>query len=120
MSYGTKTVTFVNFVEAGSPGALGTYAVTETLVDAPGCRHRPLTFKETAELDTDVATELWKTTVPIGEYGATLYAQVMACKNTGVLRVDGIDYQIIGGVRPHDDMDGAPFKMTILSQRQIG
>ncbi len=84
MAFGTKTITFVNYVEAGTPGALGTYAVSEVKVDAPNCRHRPLTFKETAELDTDVATELWKT------------------------------------VRPHDDMDGAPFKMTILSQRQIG
>jgi len=120
VAFGTKTITFVNYVEAGTPGALGTYAVSEVKVDAPNCRHRPLTFKETAELDTDVATELWKTTVPIGEYGATLLAQVKAAMNTGVLRVDDVDYQIIGGVRPHDDMDGAPFKMTILSQRQIG
>ena len=120
MTFGIDTVTFVNYVETGSPGALGTYAVTEVTVDAPGCRHRPLTFKETAELDTDVATELWKTTVPIGEYDTTLLAAVMAARNTGVIRVDGIDYQIIGGVRPHDDMDTGPFKMTILSQRQIG
>lgn len=119
-SFGIDTVTFVSFVESGTPGALGTYAVTEQTVDAPNCRHRPLTFKETAELDTDIATELWKTTVPIGSYSETLRAAVMAARNTGVIRVDGVDYQIIGGVRPHDDMDIGPFKMTILSQRQIG
>ena len=120
MSFGLDVVTFVNYVESGSPGALGTYAVVEQTVDAPGCHHRPLTFKETAELDTDVATELWKTTVPIGEYDTTLLAAVLAAKNTGVIRVNGEDYQIIGGVRPHDDLDVGPFKMTILSQKQIG
>jgi len=120
MSFGLDTVTFVSFVESGTPGALGTYAVTEQTVDAPGCHHRPLTFKETAELDTDVATELWKTTIPIGEYDATLRAAVTAATNTGVIRVGGVDYQIIGGVRPHDDLDIGPFKMTILSQRQVG
>lgn len=112
-AFGAQTVTFVTFTEAGSPGALGTYAMTETKAAVKNCRHRPLTFKETAETDTDIATEMWKTTAPPE-------AAVLAAEASGVIEVDGERYQIIGGIRHHVDMDGAPFKVTIISQKQIG
>lgn len=119
MSFGTQTLTLVSFAEAGSPGALGTYAMTETLTEVPGCRHRPLTFQETAETDTDIATEMWKTTIPLFELGATLLATVMAIEAINEIRIDGETYEIIGGVRPHEDFTN-PFKATIVSQKQTG
>lgn len=119
MSFGSQTVTFVYFAEAGSPGALGTYEMTETTVDIPGCRHRPLTFQETAETDTDIATEMWKTTIPLFELNSTLLAAVLAIEAVNGIRVDGDSYQIIGGVRPHEDFVDL-FKATIVSQKQTG
>lgn len=113
MAFGGQTVTFVSFAEAGSPGALGTYQMVETRVDVTGCRHRPLTFQETAETDTDIATEMWKTTAPPE-------AAVVAAEATGVIEVDGETFHIIGGPRMHVDMDGTPFKVTIVSQKQTG
>lgn len=119
MPFGHVTVTLVSYADAATPGALGTYAQVETLTDAPGCRHRPLTFQETAELQFDVATELWKTTIPIGEYGETLRDKIVAAQPDDVIRVGGNQYSIIGGVEPFDDFT-KPFKATIYSKKHIG
>lgn len=119
MPFGVDVVTFVSFEESGTSDSLGNLPLTETLTDAPGCRHRPLTFTETAELQFDVATEVWKTTIPIGEYGSTLLAKVLAVKSNDAIRVNGEDYQIIGGVRPFKD-NSRYFKATIMSKKQIG
>lgn len=120
MSFGGQTVTFVSFADSGSPGSLGTYTQVETTTSVTGCRHRPLTFEETAEFDVDIATELWRTTIPVGEYSPTLRATVLAAKANDDIRVDGVSYKIIGGVRHHVDMDGNPFKATIISKKQSG
>ena len=119
MSFGADTVTFVSFTDGPTPGALGTYPRVETTFDAPGCRHRPLTFAETAELAFDVATEYWRTTIPIGEYGSTLRAQIDAVEPDSVIRVDGVEYAVVGGVRQFKDFAG-PFKATIHSKRHLG
>lgn len=120
MPFGGDTVTLVNTQESGSSDALGNLPITETLVNAPGCRHRPLTFAETAELQFDISTEFWRTTIPIGEYETSLLNKVLAIKGNDVVRINGQDYQIIGGIRPHDDMEGLPFKATIISKKHIG
>lgn len=120
MSFGGQTVTFVSYTDTGTPGALGTYQQTETLTSAPGCRHRPLTFNETAEFDVDIATEMWRTTIPVGEYSPELRAAVLAVKANDAIRVDGVQYKIMGGIRHHVDMDGSPFKATLISKKQIG
>ena len=71
-------------------------------------------------MEFDVATEVWKTTIPVGEYDAALRATVLAIKSNDVIQVDGVQYQIIGGIRHHVDMDGSPFKATIVSKKHIG
>lgn len=119
MPFGHKVVTLVKHADADTPGELGTYPQVETLVTAPGCRHRPLTFKETAELQFDVATQFWKTTIPIGEYSSVLYAQFLTVLPDDTIRVDGIEYSIIGGVEIFDDFTG-PFKATIISKKHTG
>lgn len=111
MRFGGQTVTFVALTDTGTPGPLGTYPQAETLTPVEGCRHRPLSAKETAEYDIDVSTVVWKTTAPPD--GAVLSAAA-----DDVIRVDGVTYQIIAGPQHHVDMDGSPFKVTILSQIQ--
>lgn len=119
MPFGHVTVSLVALADGPVPGALGTYPQVETLTDFPGCRHRPLTFQETAELQFDVATQFWKTTIPIGEYGATLRNKLVAAEPDDLIKVNGVKYSIIGGVEPFDDFT-APFKATIYSKRHIG
>lgn len=119
MPFGSAVVEIVGRSDGATPGALGTYPQVETLVELPGCHHRPLTFSETAELQFDVATEMWRTTIPIGEYGTTALNAVLAIKPGDAIRVNGQEYQIVGGVRPHDDFE-RPFKATIISKKQIG
>ena len=120
MAFGSQVITFIARSDTGSAGELGTYAQAETRTSAPGCRHRPLTFAETAELEFNIATEAWRSTVPVGEYSPTLRAAILATRPDDVIEVDGIRYQVIGGVRHHVDMDGAPFKATVISQKHIG
>jgi hypothetical protein len=117
MSFGPDVVTFVSYSDSGAPGGLGTYTQVETLTSAPGCRHRPLTYAETVEIGYDVATELWKTTVPIGEYSAELRGKIVAMQSDDAIRVDGKQYLIVGGVQPFKDFTGW-FKATIVSKRQ--
>lgn len=119
MPFGADTVTFVSFVDGPTPGPLGTYPQVEMSFDAPGCRHRPLTFAETAELAFDVATEWWRTTIPTGEYDTMLRAQISAVEPDARIRVDGVEYAVVGGVRQFKDFSG-PFKATIHSKRHIG
>ena len=119
MPFGHHTISLVSYVDAALPGELGTYPQVELLTDMPGCRHRPLTFQETAELQFDVGTELWKSTVPIGEYSPTLRAALFAARPDSRIRVGANQYSIIGGVECFDDFS-APFKATIYSKKHIG
>jgi hypothetical protein len=118
-SFGIDTVTFVSLAETGTTDALGVDPMTPITFDAENCRHRPLTFKETAELTTDVATEYWRTTIPLFTYDKALVNKIRAVKPIDKIKVDDITYQIVGGVRPFKDEHGY-FKATILSQRQTG
>lgn len=120
MPFGGQTVSFVNRTETGIPDELGNYPLAEITTNAPGCRHRPLSFKETAEYQFDIATQPHKTTIPVGEYSDELRELVLAIKPNDVIEVAGVRYQIIGGIRHHPDMAGRPFKATLISQRQVG
>lgn len=117
MPFGPDTVTFVSYSDAATPGELGTYPQVETLTNAPHCHHRPLTYQETLELGYDVATEMWKTTIPIGEYSDALRQQIVSAQNDDAIRVDGTQYRIVGGVMPFKDFTGW-FKATVISKKQ--
>lgn len=120
MSYGTKTIIFKHLEKSGVPDELGNYELVPVETPAPGCRHRPLTFKETAELEFDIATEFWRSTLPLEEYDSTLIGVIVGTKADAIITVNDEDYQIIGGVRPHDDLEGVPFKATIISKKATG
>lgn len=119
MSFGPDVVELVSLTNAATPGELGTYEKVETTISVPGCHHRPLTFSETAELQYDIATELWKTNIPIGEYSESLREKVLQITAGDVIRVGGQKYQIVGGVRLFKDFS-ALFKATIVSHKQSG
>lgn len=127
MPFGGQTITFTNraAVRTGAPDALGHYPLNDGNIDAPGCRHRPLTFKETAEMQFDVGTEFWRSTIPIGEYlrnpeTISIYTAVVDARTNDVITVAGITYEIIAGSRPHPDLGGTPFKATIISKKYTG
>jgi hypothetical protein len=119
MPFGPDVVELVSLTNATVPGELGTYAKIETSTSAPGCHHRPLTFSETAELQYDIATELWRTTIPIGEYSEALRSAVLLITAGDLVRVNGEEYRIVGGVRPFKDFSTL-FKATIVSQKHTG
>lgn len=119
MPFGPDVVELVSLTNAASPGELGTYDKIETITPAPGCHHRPLTFSETAELQYDIAMELWKTTIPIGEYSESLREKVEQITAGDLIRVGGQTYQIVGGVRLFKDFS-ALFKATIVSHKHTG
>lgn len=119
MPFGPDVVELVSLTNAAVPGELGTYAKVETVTSAPGCHHRPLTFSETAELEYDIATEMWRTTIPISEYSVELRDAVLAITAGDLIRVDGAEYQIVGGIRPFKDFSKL-FKATILSRKHTG
>lgn len=119
-SFGTAVVVMRRYEKSGVPDELGEYTMVPVDVEAEGCRHRPLNFKEVVELNFDVATEYWKSTLPTMNYDDTVLEALAALKNTDTIEVDGQEYQIVGGVRPFDDLSGNPFKATIISQKQIG
>jgi hypothetical protein len=117
MPFGPDVVIFVSYSDSGTPGELGTYPQVETLIEAPNCHHRPLTYQEAVELGYDVATEMWKTTIPIGEYSDALRQQIFAAQNDDAIRVDGTQYRIVGGVMPFKDFTSW-FKATVISKKQ--
>ncbi len=119
MPFGGHTISLTALIEDGVPDKLGIEGVEEDTDIAYGCRHRPLTFQETVNLGYDIATEMWRSTIPIAEYDATLQAKLLALKPQDIIYVNGQKYQIQGGVRPHADMAGNPFKVTIISKKQI-
>lgn len=120
MSFGNDVIVFKHLQKSGTADEDGNFQMTTVLTSAPGCRHRPLSFQEQADLGYDVETEMWKSTVPLLAYDNTVRGIVMGAKGNDVINVNGKDYQIIGGVRPHGDMDSVPFKMTIISKYQSG
>lgn len=118
--FGTSVVSLKRYVKTGAPDELGEYQLEPVVVEAPGCRHRPLTFQESVEVGLDIATQPWKTTLPTHEYDGTILSALAALNPEDSIEVDGQEYQIVGGMRPFDDLGGNPFKATIISQKQTG
>lgn len=109
MSFGGQTVTFVTITD-GTKDRLGIPAQVRTPVDVPGCRFRPLTAEEAVAL-TDVATEVWKCTAPP-------VAAVLAAKAIDEVKHNGITYQVVGAVKPYNDLSDAVFKVTVMCKKQ--
>ena len=122
MTLGGQTVKLGVVTSTGAPGFLGIKAESRTDVTVTGCRGRVLTADETAELQTDVATEVWKWTLPPESAAAT-------AKSTGELVYDGTAtpartatsvFQIDGPIQPKYNMDGTLHHVTLMAKRQAG
>jgi hypothetical protein len=114
---GNDTVTFVTLTRTGTPDAMGEILPTISRVDVLNCRHRALpattpTQREQAEDITDVATQVWQTHCP--PVTAALTAGV-----TDRIIVNGITYQIAGGVVRVTGADGAIEFVKFLSKVQL-
>lgn len=119
MAFGGQSLVFTAIDYAGPTDSMGEQQQVDNTFIAPGCRHRPLTFKEMVELGYTVAEERWRSTIPLFEYGPALLAQVLATQHDDVITVDGVEYQVEGGIRPHPDLRGRPFKATIISKLHV-
>lgn len=103
--FGGQTMIFVAITD-GVKDRLGVAAQIRTPVSVTGCRFRPLTAQEKVAL-TDEAIEIWKGTAPPDP-------KVLSAKAVDEVQVDGVTYQIDGGVKPFPDADGRPYKVTVL------
>jgi hypothetical protein len=120
VNFGGSTIIFKRYENTGAPDELGEYTQVATETTATNCRHRPMAFNEVVEMELDIATEWWRSTVPIHQYSSAVLAEILSVMPDDVIEVDGQEYQMHGGVRPHDDFAGNPFKATIISKKQIG
>ena len=112
-SFGGQTITIPTTISTDPPtyDELGHEILTPDEVDIGGCRHRPLSVSETPEWITNVGTQVWKTTAPPVD-------EVLALGTESTFDENGVTYQVIAGAQPFTDMNGNPFKATILSKVQ--
>lgn len=120
MPFGGSTIELVSVVKVGEPNGLGEYATTEVVTSLSGCRHRTMSLKEQNELEFDIGTTTWKSTIPLFEYTPEVRSKVLGLKHQDVIRVGGAEFEIVGGVRDHPDMEGNPFKATLITVKHVG
>lgn len=129
MTFGIQTVTLVTRSPATTPDDLGTYPMVETLVEMPGCTHRPIRpeglrgagmarAEEQPAVGVSSAIIWWRTSVPIGTYSASLRAAVLTVQASDQLRYNGETFQIITEPEQHPDFGNPGFKLTLTSERQ--
>lgn len=110
MTFGHRTAVFVTVAEdLNTRDRYNQPLKVRTEVSVTGCHFRPLTFKEKIDLG-DVNTQAWKLTAPPAE-------AVLSATTIDEVKVDGITYQIMGGVQPHHDFEEV-FKVTVICERR--
>lgn len=110
--FGDQTVTFVAVTEnltVRDRYNQPTKVRAETAV--ANCRFRPLTAQESIELG-DIVQDPYKCTAPP-------VAAVLSASANDEVKVAGVTYQIVGGVRVFPDLEGDPFKVTIIVERRL-
>ena len=80
--------------------------------EVPGCRFRPMDYQELIDLG-DVTTQKWRLTAPP-------VAAILDASAIDEIKVDGVSYQVVGGIKPFPDMNGSLYKVTIICERRDG
>jgi hypothetical protein len=107
MTFGGQTLTLITVTETGPRDRYNNPSKVRTEVSVSGCRFRPVTFTE--DIDTgDRTTERWRLTAP---------PAAQAARAGDEIRVDGITYQVVDGAQVFTDMEGEPFKVTVICER---
>lgn len=110
--FGNQTVTFVTVTEnLAVRDRYNQPTKVRVGVAVPNCRFRPMTAQETIDLG-DVVNDPYKCTAPP-------VAAVLAADSIDEVVVAGVTYQIVGGVRVFPDLDGDPFKVTVICERRL-
>jgi len=117
--FGGHTVTLLIRTATGGRDRLGVQQATETTMHAPGCHHRTLTGREVESFAAAPATAVWKTTIPVVAYDEPLRAAVLGLKPSDAIAVGGQELEVTQ-VRIHSDMDGSPYKVTVISKVDRG
>jgi hypothetical protein len=105
-----QTVTFVTFTIGATRGELGMKVETPVETSVEGCRFRPMHAEEIQASGFDAGMQMWRCTAPYDGVTSTI-------DDNGYLMYGGATFAVIGGAQPFTDMDGAPFKVTILAQK---
>ena len=95
MPFGGSTIELVSVEKVGEPNELGEYTTAETVTQLQGCRHRTMSLKEQNELEFDIGTTTWKSTIPLFEYSQQVQAKVLGLKHRDVIRVGGVEFEIM-------------------------
>lgn len=111
-SFGGQTVTLTTVTVSGNPGYLGIKAETRSSVTVSGCRGRVMSVDE-VDAATDVATEIWKFTLPP-------VSAALGASPTGELTYGGRVFQMDGPPAPKFDIGGQIHHVTIMAKRQAG
>lgn len=106
---GQQSVTLVT-VSEGAKDAWGIPAPVLTQTTIGGCHFRPLSAEETVAL-TDSAVEMWRLTA---DPSTTLLAATAADR----IVYNNITYEIVGGVKPHNDFSASVHHVTVDCQRR--
>lgn len=119
-AFGTAVITLQHFVPTGDADDWGEYTMVAQETDLDRCRHRPLSARELVELGYTVGDMRWKATLPTHLYDDTQMSALLELQHDDLIVVNGQDYQVDGGVKPFDDLNGSPFKATIITKKQTG
>lgn len=117
MRMGGQTVTVVTKAEdLNNRDRYNKPAIVTTEVVVKDCHFAPArglrTWGEDQELG-DISTEVFKLTAPPN-------TALLAAKARDEVKVNGVTYQIRGGVQPFYDMGGALYKITVYCERRVG
>ena len=122
MMLGDQTVVISTVSSSGSPGYLGLTTESRTNTTVTGCRARVLSSTETAELQVDVTTEIWKFTMPpvAAASGADARDEIVYDGTSSPTRTTGTVFQLYGPPQLKVDLDGTLHHVTLMAKRQAG
>lgn len=119
MTFGGQTVVLVLKSRSGAKDRFGQAGIQRQLLPVPGCRFRPVSVTEQETL-TDVATGVWKATLPPVSGALSVQADDELLFDGTPTPADTAAnlFFVDGTIMPKYDSDGALHHITIMCRRQ--